>query len=333
MKSHDLPSSVSERFSKESGGEQLGPGHLYLMVGPVESISLDALNGSLEPVLDSPQEGKALFWTTAVPLLPPTSQIQAAQWSASHWPTIYKKHNPFGPHPGIVSRAESELHVGMEDTVAMAHRIATEAASSGLGEAIGAVITSRPGGVPRVIALAGDARWSGGKENAAASGNVMAHAALRAIAMVALRLTAAEHETVSTAASSLDSIESGLFHDRPMLPEEERVFNGEPLPPGGYLCHNLEIYLTHEPCVMCSMALLHSRFGKVVFGKRMPQTGGLCGATSSSSGNAQDGCELGGLGHGLFWRKELNWSFLAWEALSAGVDSNSGAELDASVQV
>lgn len=215
--------------------------------------------------------------------------------------------------------------------MAMAHRIATEAASSGLGESIGVVITSRSGGVPRAIALAGDARWSGGKESAA--GNVMAHAALRAIAMVALRLTATEHNTALTAASSLDSIESGLFHDRPMLPEEERVFNGEPLPAGGYLCHNLEIYLTHEPCVMCSMALLHSRFGKVVFGKRMPQTGGLCGATASSSGNAQDGYELGGLGHGLFWRKELNWSFLAWEAPSARVDSDYGAELDASVQV
>lgn len=311
--------------------EELAAGHLYLMVGPIESISLDVLDSSLCSVLALPDGGKAQIWTAAVPLLPPTSQVQATQWSASHWPTIYKKHNPFGPHPGIVSRAEAELYTGLDGTVAMAHRVAAEAASSGLGEAIGAVITSRLGGVTRAIALAGDARWAEGKTNAA--GNVMAHAALRAIGMVALRLTAAEHESASTAASSLNAMESGLFHDKPMLPEEKLVFDGEALPAGGYLCHNLEIYLTHEPCVMCSMALLHSRFGKVVFGKRMSRTGGLCGETSSSQNDGHDESKLDGLGHGLFWRKELNWSFLAWEAPTARLYAGKGIEVADSVQV
>ena len=299
------------------------------MVGSVESIRLSVLDSSLSSVLASLQGENALIWTTAVPLLPPTSQDQASQWSASHWPTIYKKHNPFGPHPAIVSRAEVDLRNGLDSTLAMVQRVAAAAATSGMGEPIGAVIMSRSNGVSRAIALAGDARWTGGEEKA--TGNVMAHAALRAIGMVALRLAAAEHGTAVTTPSSLDSIESGLFLDRPMLPEEIAVFEGEALPADGYLCHNLEIYLTHEPCVMCSMALLHSRFGKVVFGKRMPLTGGLCGETATTKHEEKAALGNGGLGHGLFWRKELNWSFLAWEAPDCAQDSCP--EVKASTQV
>ncbi|KAI9224086.1 cytidine deaminase-like protein [Blastocladiella britannica] len=42
-----------------------------------------------------------------------------------------------------------------------------------------------------------------------------------------------------------------------------------------HLCSNLMVVLTHEPCIMCAMALLHSRVAGVVYAVPSPATGGL----------------------------------------------------------
>jgi len=124
--------------------------------------------------------------------------------------------------------------------------------------------------------------------------------------------------------------------------------NPDSLAPRGYLCLNLEVYVTHEPCVMCSMALLHSRIGRVVFGRGGGSGGGMMAERESGNSGKEDeedaadgnkvdasigveavvaGKEHGGLdgtgsavgeasnvpNYGLFWRDDLNWRFNAWE--------------------
>lgn len=45
-----------------------------------------------------------------------------------------------------------------------------------------------------------------------------------------------------------------------------------------YLLTSLTVFITHEPCIMCSMALLHSRVKEVVYLHPM-RTGGCGGST------------------------------------------------------
>ena len=46
---------------------------------------------------------------------------------------------------------------------------------------------------------------------------------------------------------------------------------------GNYRLPGCELYVTLEPCVMCSGALLHARLSRVVFGAADPKTG-ACGS-------------------------------------------------------
>lgn len=41
--------------------------------------------------------------------------------------------------------------------------------------------------------------------------------------------------------------------------------NRASLPPDQYLCTGLDCYVSREPCVMCAMALVHSRIGRVIY--------------------------------------------------------------------
>lgn len=66
---------------------------------------------------------------------------------------------------------------------------------------------------------------------------------------------------------------------------------------GNYLLNKYTIYTTYEPCVMCCMALVHSRIDRVIYLQPLP-TGGF---ESNYQLGARDG---------------LNWKFEVWRWLS-----------------
>ena len=72
--------------------------------------------------------------------------------------------------------------------------------------------------------------------------------------------------------SSGNKSESGVEKERETETEDTIVkTNG-----AQYLLTGLSLFITHEPCLMCTMALLHSRVKEVFYLVPMPKTGG-CG--------------------------------------------------------
>lgn len=67
-----------------------------------------------------------------------------------------------------------------------------------------------------------------------------------------------------------------------------------------YLCSGLDVYTTHQPCPMCTMALVHSRVGQLFVADMLAEHGGE-----------------GGLVLGVHQHHQLNWRFDAWERVEA----------------
>lgn len=275
---------------------------VYFLLGLESNISFDSALELLAPLhLPSANALQLQLRTINVPRLPPTCDDQASLWSQHFWPTVYKKHNPFGPHPSIVSRAEDEMQTFAGEWMSFAESAGVDVSELGIGEPIGAVVVDRTSSrAPTVVIVAGDARWHGASEKKG-SGNVLAHAVMRAIGLIARKRRALLGDLIQAGSASNTTC---YFEDQPLTPAEIDAYSRDTLAPGGYLCLGLDIYVTHEPCTMCSMAILHSRFERIVFWEGLPQTGGLAVEPSSSSRS---------LSYGLFWRPELSWKLLAWQ--------------------
>lgn len=116
---------------------------------------------------------------------------------------------------------------------------------------------------------------------------------------------------------------------------------------GGYLCTDLDVYLSREPCLCCSMGMLLSRFRSVVFPRRGRMVSGgiasepvvspICDNDNDDDGEI-DAEPIENTGdksrdpqnnrkyYGLHWRKELNWRALGFEFVEDGVSFEMGIE-------
>src|SRR3569833_1411790 len=111
----DLPAHLMSQFMNDSAhSKQIHTGISswgYIAVGLASQIDRDLVAHNLSQ-LEGWKETDVFLTTIPIPLNPPSSQVQAALWSNQYWPSVYRKSNPLGPHPGAVSRGTDELAGG-----------------------------------------------------------------------------------------------------------------------------------------------------------------------------------------------------------------------------
>ena len=124
--------------------------------------------------------------------------------------------------------------------------------------------------------------------------NPLKHAAIEAVARVSVLRT-------------LDRLPNPTAE---AYPAENAVANGS-----DYLLTSLSLFTLYEPCVYCTMALLHSRVSEIYFLLPSPGRGGCCGAQLPPSTRCDDAGKDGGI-YALQEQKGLNHSFTVWRWMS-----------------
>uniref|UniRef100_A0A7S3LQ79 CMP/dCMP-type deaminase domain-containing protein n=1 Tax=Aplanochytrium stocchinoi TaxID=215587 RepID=A0A7S3LQ79_9STRA len=114
------------------------------------------------------------------------------------------------------------------------------------------------------------------------------HSCMQCINLASVRILRAKQRhqkqkhLIRTSSSIFTEIKGHLIRKRPKLnrgngkdkndvSENDTFFDERET----YLCTNMDIYTTKEPCTMCAMALLHSRVRRVFYDESNPQNGAL----------------------------------------------------------
>ncbi|CAM9706605.1 unnamed protein product [Discosporangium mesarthrocarpum] len=146
---------------------------------------------------------------------------------------------------------------------------------------VGAVIVNP--GTEKIVAAAWRGRHAEGGGVSATLFNgqhPLGHAIMLCIAKVGHALLAGKDEGARRGTEAdLSPVEEagGMVgrHSPSGAPATAEVIGVDVLGPQHYLCTGLDVYVTEEPCLMCGMALIHSRVRRVHYGVRDPKRGCL----------------------------------------------------------
>ena len=190
-----------------------------------------------------------------VPSVAPLSTQQAREWSYRLWPVSRGSPAPV-LHPEFAPAEEAQLREWMR----LAWRMAREAKARGDCEVGGVLVDPRS---QRFVGSVGSQQRT--------SGSSLRHAVMVAIAEVgkeicAARLSAGEALSADDAgdddaASTAAAAAAATDEPRRKREKTESLLGSCET----YLCTGFDAFLTHEPCAMCAMALLHSRVRRVFY--------------------------------------------------------------------
>ncbi|KDQ20810.1 hypothetical protein BOTBODRAFT_50868 [Botryobasidium botryosum FD-172 SS1] len=227
---------------------------------------------SLDPTTNEPKVTVLLApTTTTLPILPEgtlkpytvsvprfgSSTPEQIPLKNAFWPTVYA--------PSQVTREPEWSKEGVEWVRRGIERVVGEARrAKSLGELPVACYVASPER-PEISYLSTDTRIS--------TAHPLRHAVINTIKTIAAALPPSDDPSgpAPTPATPPTAAED-------LGPPKPPARNGE-----AYLLTNLTLFTTHEPCIMCTMALLHSRLKQIFFVYDMPRTGG-CGGCAGVVG-------------------------------------------------
>ncbi|KAA8910577.1 hypothetical protein TRICI_004101 [Trichomonascus ciferrii] len=226
---------------------------------------------------------------------PAYTKEQATEWSKLSWPMMWRG------NPNLIKTPLQESEV--QQAIKYLKTVAEMGAHNDSGELPIATVIVDPV-KDKVVVSKCDNRTQGQ--------NPINHSIMTAIYEAAIkeaerrRNKQASNASLETLVSHSNSSSTSTLSSTTASPQES-PFGGADGDGGGgwlesernYLCLNLHVYTTHEPCAMCAMALVHSRIAKLFYIRSSP----LTGAIEPNSG----------AGYGIHWSKQLNWSYEAWK--------------------
>ncbi|RIB15149.1 cytidine deaminase-like protein [Gigaspora rosea] len=190
---------------------------------------------------------------------PPVTRVQFEEWNRL-WPINFRE------DPRRDSRFSSEEIELLRNHMIRAIKLADIARSKG-EVPVGCVIVDPE--KAEIMCESHDTRTS--------SNHPLKHAVLNCINQVAMfektKLNSI-NDSLTPKKRKADKSDDQLAFSSDTLPELNILENKENSA-GVYLCKGYDIFVTHEPCITCSMALVHSRIGRVFYGRSNNASGGL----------------------------------------------------------
>ncbi|XP_037645858.1 probable inactive tRNA-specific adenosine deaminase-like protein 3 isoform X1 [Sebastes umbrosus] len=203
----------------------------------VKVVSIDALL----PSDGVRRDGLGEPFVVKVPARPPLTRPQF-ELASKHWPTSFHEDKQVT----VALRGElfsppqkARMHTYMTSALTAAK------AGIELGmEAVGAVVVDPA--TERIIAVGHDCRGD----------HPLHHAVMVCIDLVARSQGGGSYSFDRYPACQFTSPTSDTVHSVPGAEASSQP----------YICTGYDLYVTREPCVMCAMALVHSRIGRVFYG-------------------------------------------------------------------